>query len=301
MTQKIQPGEIRMIPIDQIDILNSRERNNKIFEEVVENINRVGMKKPISVTPRKGPDGSERFLLICGEGRLKAFKTLGDTQIPALVVDKSDEEAFIMSLVENITKIKRSPLESLADIERLRDNGYGPKEISEKTGLNINYVNGILLLLKQGEERLLVAVERGRIPITAALSIVGAGDDDKAMQVALQEAYETGKLRGGQLKATRQIIERRRIHGRSMDRKTPLEKKKGVSTTSLVRTYQREVERQMLMVKKAEHAQHRLLFIVEALRKLYADENFGNLLRAERLDTLPKYLAERVWPDGSHA
>src|ERR1700686_3862946 len=118
MTQNDSLGEVRMIPIDQIDILNSRDRNNKVFEEVVENINRVGIKKPISVTPRKGPDGTERFLLICGEGRLKAFKALGDTQIPALVVNKSDEEAFIMSLVENITKIRRSPLESLADIER---------------------------------------------------------------------------------------------------------------------------------------------------------------------------------------
>jgi len=28
---------------------------------------------------------------------------------------------------------------------------------------------------------------------------------------------------------------------------------------------------------------------------LLADENFVNLLRAEQLDTLPKYLAERVW------
>ena len=53
------------------------------------------------------------------------------------------------------------------------------------------------------------------------------------------------------------------------------------------------------MVKKAEYAQQRLLFVVGALRQLYLDENFGNLLRAEGLNTLPKYLAERVWSDGS--
>ena len=55
------------------------------------------------------------------------------------------------------------------------------------------------------------------------------------------------------------------------------------------------------MVKKAEFAQQRLLFIVGALRELLTDENFTNLLRAEGLDTLPKYLAERVWPGGSMA
>jgi len=50
------------------------------------------------------------------------------------------------------------------------------------------------------------------------------------------------------------------------------------------------------MVKKAEFSQQRLLFVVGALRELLADENFTNLLRAEGLVTLPKYLADRVCP-----
>jgi len=51
-------------------------------------------------------------------------------------------------------------------------------------------------------------------------------------------------------------------------------------------------------VKKAGIAQQQLLFVVGALRELFTDENFTTLLRAEGLDTLPKYLAERVWPKG---
>lgn len=74
-----------------------------------------------------------------------------------------------------------------------------------------------------------------------------------------------------------------------------------VSTSSLVRTYQREVERQKIIVKKAEFAQQRLLFVVSALRQFFADENFINLLRAEGLDSLPEYLADRVWSGGSSA
>ena len=66
------------------------------------------------------------------------------------------------------------------------------------------------------------------------------------------------------------------------------------SSYSLVRTYQREVERQRKMVLKAEHAHQRLLLVVQGLKKLFADEHFVNLLRAEGLDTLPKYLAERI-------
>lgn len=297
MTEKMEPGEMRMIPIDRIDVLNPRERNKGVFEEIVGNIKAIGLKKPITVTPRAGPDGTERYLLIYGEGRMKAFRSLGEKTIPALVVTVSDENAYIMSLAENIARRQYRPLELLAGIEQLRDQGYDKKVIAQKTGLTAEYVQGILLLLKNGEERLLVAVEKGRIPLNAALTIVGAGDDDKAVQAALQEAYESGKLRGNRLLQARRVIERRQTLGRSVARGTP-RKLQDVTTSSLVRTYQKEVARQKQMVKKAEIAQQRLLFVVGAMRELLADENFTTLLRAEGLDTLPKYLAERVFSGG---
>ena len=201
-----------------------------------------------------------------------------------------------MSLAENIARVKRNPLDILASITHLRDKGYSTKEIATKTGLGVGYLTGILTLLKHGEERLLIAVENGSVPLTAALSIVGAGEDDKAIQAALQEAYESGKLRGKRLLSARKIIEHRRTYGRSIGQKPSGSKtKKDISSVSLVRTYQREVDRQKLIVKKAECAQQRLLFVTGALRELYGDENFTNLLRAEGLDTLPKYLADRVW------
>lgn len=300
MTQHHKHGELRMIPLDRIDILNPRERNRKVFEEIIGNIQTIGLKKPITVSPRAGADGQQRYLLVCGEGRMKAFKSLGEANIPALVVNVSDEDAFIMSLAENIARRQCRPLELLAGIKALCDQGYDKKAIAAKTGLTLEYIYGITALLERGEERLLVAVEKGKIPLNAAMAIVGAGDDDKAVQAALQEAYESGKLRGKHLREARRVIERRQTLGRSVARGTP-RKTPDVTTSSLVRTYQKEVERQRLMVKKAEFAQQRLLFVVGALRQLLADENFTNLLRAEGLDTLPKYLADRVWSNGSKA
>ena len=297
MIDKMAPSEMKMIDIDQIDILNPRERNKKVFDEIVANINAIGLKKPITVTPRSGPEGTERYLLICGEGRMKAFRSLGEKLIPALVIEVSDENALIMSLTENIARRHYRPLELLKGIEQLRDQGYDRKVIAQKTGLCVEYVTGILTLLKKGEERLLVAVERGRVPLNAALSIVGAGDDDKAIQDALQDAYESGKLRGKQLIQARRVIERRQTLGPSIARGTP-RKMTDVTTTSLIRVYQKEVDRQKQIVKKAEVVQQRLLFVVEALRELLSDENFTTLLRAESLDTLPKYLAERIWSKG---
>jgi ParB family chromosome partitioning protein len=298
MIPRDQPGEVRMIPIDQIEVINPRERNSHVFDEIVGNIKAIGLKKPIVVTPRPAVNGIEKYLLVCGEGRLKAFRSLGESTIPALVVNVSDEDAFIMSLVENIARRQCRPLELLAGIRQLQERGYKPKVIAEKTGLTQQYVQGILTLLHQGEERLVIAVEKGRIPLNAALTIVGAGDDDGAIQAALQEAYESGKLRGKRLMDARRIIERRKTLGRSAGRNMS-GKVADVTTSSLVRTYQNEVERQKAMVRKAEFAQQRLMFVVGAMRQMFADENFVNLLRAEGLSTLPRYLAERVWSGGS--
>jgi ParB family transcriptional regulator, chromosome partitioning protein len=96
----------------------------------------------------------------------------------------------------------------------------------------------------------------------------------------------------------RRLIERRKTLGRSSDR-IMSRKKTDVTTSSLVRAYQTEVGRQKAMVRKAEFAQQRLMLVIGALRQLFADENFINLLRAEGLATLPKYLSERVWSGGS--
>ena len=65
------PEIVRLIPIDRIEVLNSRERITKVFEEIVGNIKAIGLKKPIIVTQREGPDGVPKYVLVCGEGNLR--------------------------------------------------------------------------------------------------------------------------------------------------------------------------------------------------------------------------------------
>jgi ParB family transcriptional regulator, chromosome partitioning protein len=299
------PETVTLVPINRIEILNSRDRNMKVFEEIVDNIRTIGLKKPITVAERTGDDGDPRYVLVCGEGRLNAFRILGETHIPALVVDVSDEDAFIMSLAENIARRGYRPLEILADIEVLRKRGYSAEIIIQKTGLSPKYVKDIVFLLDQGEERLIEGVQRGTIPLTTALEIARAnenaatiGEDGQAnLGDLLQEAYENGQLKGRQIIEAKRLIEKRLEHGPASPNRDQI--KPPTSSYSLVRTYQREVDRQRKMVLKAEHAHQRLLLVVQGLKKLFADEHFVNLLRAEGLDTLPKYLAERINTLGS--
>jgi len=288
--QNDTPESVTLVPIDRVEVLNSRDRNMKVFEEIVENIRSIGLKKPITVTEREGADGETAFLLVCGEGRLNAFRLLGETHIPALVVNVSDEDAFIMSLAENIARRGHRPLEILADIELLLAREYTIDDIIHRTGLSQKYVRDIVFLLEKGEERLIEAVQNNTIPLTAALEIARAKNDDGDLGDMLEEAYKSGQLKGHQLTDAKRLMEKRRDKGPKSSARPKLPN----SAHSLVKIYQKEVARQHKMVLKAEHAHQQLLLVLQGLTSLFADENFVTLLRAEGLDTLPKYLADRI-------
>lgn len=93
-------SEIQMIPVAEIRVLNPRARNKAKFLEIVGNISKLGLKKPIAVSRRGTDDGG--YDLVCGQGRLEAYFALGQTEVPAVVVVVPREDRFIMSLVENI-------------------------------------------------------------------------------------------------------------------------------------------------------------------------------------------------------
>ena len=295
MTKDIEKGQRKIsdIPVGLIDIINPRERNQKTFKEMIASIKALGLKKPITVTPRH--DGNvERYALVCGQGRLEAFMALGQSTIPAMVIEASDEDALIMSLVENIARRQQRPMDILQGIRILKERGYDNQTISKKTALDISYINGILQLLDKGESRLIAAVESGRIPLTAAVEIARAHNESE-VQAILQAAYESGELRGHRLIAVRRLIEQRRTIGRSpSSRSTTTLKYPRMSSASLVRAYNQEVDRQRNLIRKADLVQQRLAFVAAAMGSLLSDEHFINLLRAEGLDTLPKPLDERI-------
>jgi ParB family chromosome partitioning protein len=274
------PESVTLVPIDRIKVLNSRDRNMKVFEEIVENIRSIGLKKPITVTEREGADGAPAYLLVCGEGRLNAFRLLGESHIPALVVNVTDEDAFIMSLAE-----------SIADIELLLARDYTIDEIIQRTGLSEKFVRDIVFLLEKGEERLIEAEQNGTIPLTTALEIARAKHDDENLGDMLEEAYKTGQLKGHQITDAKRLIEKRREKGPKTGGNRP---KLPNSAHSLVKTYQREVARQHKLMLKADHEHQQLLLVFQGLKRLFSDEHFVTLLRAEGLDSLPKYLADRI-------
>ena len=175
------------------------------------------------------------------------------------------------------------------EIGALRKRGYTEAEISRKIGITSGWVSMIVTLLERGEERLLSAVETGLIPISLAMEISRAESEEA--QNLLLEAYETGKLRGKKLASVRRLLELR-MRGRSKSITVGKFGRKGstrkLTASDLMQVYQREAEKQRLLVKKSDFTQTRLLFIVEAIKDLLTDDGFLTLLRAEGLETMPR-------------
>lgn len=283
--------EIHWVPIDQILILNPRQRGKKKFQQIVDNIAKLGLKRPITLA-RNQIEGELPYVLVCGQGRMEAFRALGETKIPAVIIDCTKEEQLLMSLIENLARRQHTSIELVRQIKSLQERGYRFAEIAEKTDLTISYVRGVIKLLNQGEERLLQAVEKGQIPVSIAITI--ARSDDQAVQAALKEAYETNDLRGKALLRARRLVESRKNRGKAIRRGVRIYKDRKETAKDLLKTYRDETARQRIVIQKSKICETRLLFVVSALKQLFGDENFVNLLRAEGLDTLPQFLADRI-------
>ena len=286
---------IKTIPINEIRLLNPRARNRRNFQEIVQSIAKVGLKRPITVSPRTTEADSANYDLVCGQGRIEAFIQLGQTEIPAIVIEAEESDCLVMSLVENCARRQHRAIDLLQDIGTLRGRGYNDHEIAAKIGVSSDYIRMIGTLFEKGEERLVAAVEAGILPINMAIEIAKSSDED--VQQALTQAYTEKKLRGKKLVAVRRIIEQRRRSGKQMHdirfgRRDGA--KRPLTGESIIRVYRQEADKQKLLVKKAEVTQSRLLFIVEAIRELRDDENFANLLRAESLDSMPAFLEQRI-------
>ena len=192
----VRPQQIQMNPVPKIKVLNPRPRHKRQHPELVNTLQPNRLKRPITVSRHQGP-GGPRYDLVCGEGRLEAFPMLGQTGIPAVVIEASESDCLVMSLVENIARRTPRPIDVMREIGALRGRGYNETQIGHKIGVSSSWVSMIVSLLERGEERLVAAVETGLIPISLAMEISRAESEES--QNLLLDAYETGKLRGKKL------------------------------------------------------------------------------------------------------
>lgn len=286
---------VALIPISHIHILNPRTRNKKVHRELIENIKTVGLKRPITVSRRTTPLGQISYDLVCGQGRLEAFLALEATEIPAFVIDAVEEDCLVMSLVENVARRQHRPIDLMNEVGRLKERGKNDEAIAVVIGSTASWVSMIVGLLERGEEKLLSAVETGLIPLSMAVDIARSSESD--IQNLLTDAYERG-VKGKKITKLRHLLELRAkkdklVRGSPLGRDSQ-NKKKRLTPADLRKLFEREAERQRLMVKKAAFTHERVIFSIQAIKELLAVSDFEKLLSTEQLNSIPKLIQARL-------
>src|SRR5205823_1199195 len=105
--------------------------------ELADSLRAHGLLQPVVVRHRG--DGYE---LIAGHRRVEAAKVLGWTEIAAVVRDETDDQAYILTLVENLQREDLTPKEEAAALEVLvRERGWSTHQVGEAIKRSHMYVS----------------------------------------------------------------------------------------------------------------------------------------------------------------
>ena len=115
------------------------------LDELVISIKNIGLIQPITIKKIS----KNKFQLISGERRLRAFKKLKIDKIPCYIRKANDQQSLEMALVENIHRQDLDSIEIAISYKRLIEEiKLTQEELSEKIGKKRSTITNYLRLLK---------------------------------------------------------------------------------------------------------------------------------------------------------
>ena len=271
------------VPIDQVKVINSRNRDKEQWEMNVESIDNVGLLKPIRVND-KFLERTGFYELICGEGRLLAHKKLGRSEVMAEVITCTRKDAYVQSLVENLARTKPDSMDYARELKQMHDEGWDFQNIARVAGKNEKYIRDYIRLVEQGEERLIQGVESGVFPIKFATQV--ASTDDGQLQSVLMDAFDEGIVTTNNFSQARRIITARSKESK----KTPANKQ--YTVTQLVQDIAETTKAKSSYVREAKTKENRFMTLLNGINALWKDAAFVQLAREEKLFERPELVGD---------
>ena len=143
---------VQMLKISQLKASRFQPRLN--FSEVkiaelARSIKEKGVIQPVIVRVSDG----DSYELIAGERRLRAAKSLGLTEIPAIVRRVADADVLEMSIIENIQREELNAIEEAKAYRRLgMEFGLNQDTIAERVGKDKSSISNLLRILNLPEK-----------------------------------------------------------------------------------------------------------------------------------------------------
>ncbi len=173
------------VMLNLLDIEPNKEQARKQFDdaalsELADSIAQHGILQPLLVRPIFGGG----YQLIAGERRWRASRIAGLTQVPAIIKELSDEEAAVISLIENLQREDLNPVEeALGFASLISDFSLTQEEAAKKVGKSRPAVANALRLLKL-PEKVLDYVRENKLSAGHARAIAAIEDEKTAILVA---------------------------------------------------------------------------------------------------------------------
>lgn len=146
-----------------------------------------GLIQPVAVRST----ASGFYELIAGERRWRAAKLAGLTEIPAVILETTDQKTAELALVENVQREDLSPLEVAAAYKLLMDSyGMTQEAVAKTVGRSRPAVANSLRLLDLPND-VAALVEQGTLSEGHAKVLLAVGDP-KLMAVLAKEITEKG-------------------------------------------------------------------------------------------------------------
>lgn len=180
------------IKLNILDIEPNKEQARKHFDEaalseLADSIAQHGVLQPLLVRPIFGGG----YQLIAGERRWRASRIAGLTQVPVIIKELSDDEAAVISLIENLQREDLNPVEeALGFASLIKDFDLTQEEAAKRVGKSRPVVANALRLLKL-PEKVLDYVRENKLSAGHARAIA-AIDDEKTALLAAEAVIEKG-------------------------------------------------------------------------------------------------------------
>lgn len=178
-TTAVQMTEKNIVSVALANVQPSNYNPRKYFDEtslaeLAESIRRQGVLQPIGVRPLADID---HFEIVFGERRYRASLMAGVEEIPAIILNVSDETAEEMAVTENLQRKDVTPIEEANAYQKLIESGrHDVQSLSVQFGKNENYIRTRLKFISLIPEIALL-LEQEELTISVASEICRYGGD----------------------------------------------------------------------------------------------------------------------------
>ena len=161
--------------------------------ELAESIRTKGVLLPLIV--RRAPEG---YVIVAGERRWRAAQRAGLRELPVMVKEVTEKEAFEIALIENIQREDLNPVEEAEAYRRLIDeHGLTQDELAQRVGKERSTVANALRLLRL-PEAIKQSIVAGALSMGHARALLALPDEADLKKAADKVVAEGLSVRGAE-------------------------------------------------------------------------------------------------------